>query len=199
MIARLILDEFRQNRTSAVGKVAVPFVFVAMAGIAGYAGLALVMLLIFAGVLGAGMSIVRLKTSGLYDRLIASPAGKPALFLEIAGAESLLLMIQYIPAMAGAAWFTGPSLILPAVLSILFVVVIGISVGIVAKGIGEMHLYGIMATLPLLLATFVPFQSVRILPFPMVLDPGLAGVGAITPWIALIAFYSLFLAGVSRL
>jgi hypothetical protein len=199
MIGRMMLREFSQNKKTAVLKVAVPFVIVAGAGIAGYAGLGLAMLLIFTGVIGAGMSVVRLKTGGLYDRLIASPVRKTDLFLEIAGAQTLILVVQYLPALAAAAYFTGPAVIYPAILSLLVVVVIGIAIGTASKGLGDMHLNATLAVLPLLLATFVPFSATRILPFHGIIAPELTVPGIVLPFVTLIVFYLLFLSWVSRL
>jgi hypothetical protein len=199
MIGQTMTREFWQNKKSAFLKVVLPFVIVTGAGIAGYAGFGLAMLLIFTGLLGAGMSVVRLKTGGMYDRLIASPVRKPELFLEIAGAQSLILLIQYLPALFGAAYFAGPAIICPAFFSLLIVVVIGVAIGAISKGLGDMHVNATLAVLPLLLATFVPFPATRILPFHAIIAPEITVSGIIFPIITLVVLYLLFVVWVSRL
>jgi hypothetical protein len=199
MIGKMMIREFTQNRKTALLKVALPFVIVAGAGFAGYAGIGLAMLLVFTGVIGAGMSVVKLKTVGMYDRLIASPVRKTDLFLEIAGAQTLILMMQYIPALAAAAYFSGLAIVYPAVLSMLVVVVIGIAIGTASRGLGDMHLNATLAVLPLLVATFAPIPVARILPFHAVIAPEITVSVIVLPAIALVAFYLIFLSWASRL
>jgi hypothetical protein len=199
MIGRVMIREFFHNRKSALLKIAIPFVIVAVAGFAGYAGIGLAMLLVFTGVIGAGMSVVKLKTNGFYDRLIASPVRKIDLFLDIAGAQTLILVMQYLPSIATAAYFSGPAIIYPAVLSLLVVVVIGIAIGTASRGLGDMHLNATMAVLPLLLATFAPAPVVRILPFHAIIVPELSVPAIVLPAITLVALYLVFLGWVSRL
>jgi hypothetical protein len=157
------------------------------------------MLLLFTGLLGAGMSVVRLKTAGLYDRLIASPAGKTGLFLEVSGAQSLVLVIQYLPALAGAAWFAGLPILYPAVLSMLVVAVLGVAIGAASGGLGEMHQNAVLAVLPLLLATFAPHPAARVLPFHGIIAPELTAPAIVLPVITLVVLYLLFAAWASRL
>jgi len=194
-----MLREFIHSKKTACLKAAVPFVIVAGAGMAGYAGFGLAMLLIFTGVIGSGMSVTRLKTGGVYDRLIASPVRKTDLFLEIAGAQTLILLVQYLPALAIAVYFTGPEIIYPAILSILFVVIIGIGIGTASKGLGDVHLNATLAVLPLILATFVPLPATRVLPFYAIVTPELTIPGIILPLVTLSIIYILFLSWVSRL
>lgn len=198
MIGRLIIREFWQGKTSALLKVVFPSLIVTGAGMAGYAGAGLAMILIFAGIISAGMGVMRLKITGVYDRLIASPAEKPALFLEITGAELTLLSAQYLPAAAVAAWLTGPEILLPAVLSLLSVGIIGVSLGIMSRGVGDLHLLGTLAVIPLLLATYAPFPVTRIMPFHMIIDPGHGGAALVVPMLFLVGIYFIFSVGVSR-
>jgi hypothetical protein len=199
MIGQMMIREFSQNKKTALLKIAVPFVIVIGAGAAGYAGFGLAMLLIFTGVIGAGMSVVRLKTGGMYDRLIASPVRKTDLFLEIAGAQTLIMVVQYLPALAAAAYFTGPAALYFSILSLLVVVVIGIAIGTASKGLGDMHLNATVVVLPLLLATFVPFAATRILPFHGIIAPEFTVPGILLPVVTLVVFYIFFLSWVSRL
>lgn len=199
MIGRLIIREFWQGRGSALLKVAFPSVIVAGAGMAGYAGAGLAMILIFAGVISAGMGVMRLKTCGMYDRLIASPAEKPGLFLEITGAELIILSAQYLPAAVVAAWYSGLEILLPALLSLLGVGIIGVSVGIVSRGIGDLHLIGSLAVIPLLLAAFSPFPATGFMPFHLILDPGPSSIALVVPALFLLIVYIGFAVGVSRL
>lgn len=199
MIGKMMLREFAQNRKAAFLKVAVPLVIVAGAGFAGFSGIALAMLLVFTGVFGAGMSVVRLKTGGMYDRLIASPARKTDLFREIVGAEALILLLQYLPSLAAAAYFSGPAVIYPAVLSLMVVVVIGIGIGTASKGLADMHLNATLVVLPLLVATFVPFPATRILPFHAIIVPEFTIPAFLLPAITLIVLYLFLLSWVSRL
>jgi hypothetical protein len=199
MIGKMMLREFSGNKKTALLKVALPLVIVTGAGLAGFAGIALAMLLVFAGVIGAGMSVVRLKGAGIYDRLIASPVRKTDLFLEITGAQSLIMLVQYLPALAAAVYFTGPAVVYPAILSILIVVVIGMAIGTASKGLGDMHLNATLAVLPLLLATFMPFPATRVLPFHAIIAPGLTAAGIILPAATLALLLLVFLSWVSRL
>jgi hypothetical protein len=199
MMGRMMIRDFFHNRKSALLKVVIPFVIVSGAGFVGYAGIGLAMLLVFTGVIGAGMSVVKLKTTGFYDRLIASPVRKIDLFLDIAGAQTLILVMQYLPSIAAAAYFSGPAIIYPAVLSLLVVVVIGIAIGTASRGLGDMHLNATLAVLPLLLATFAPAPMVRILPFHALIVPELSFPAIVLPAITLFALYVVFLAWVSRL
>jgi hypothetical protein len=199
MIGKMMLREFSGNKKTALLKVALPLVIVTGAGLAGFAGIALAMLLVFAGVIGAGMSVVRLKGAGIYDRLIASPVRKTDLFLEITGAQSLIMLVQYLPALAAAVYFTGPAVVYPAILSILIVVVIGMAIGTASKGLGDMHLNATLAVLPLLLATFMPFPATRVLPFHAIIAPGLTAAGIILPVATLALLLLVFLSWVSRL
>jgi hypothetical protein len=199
MIGRMMLREFSRNKKTALLKLSIPFVVVVGAGFAGYAGFGLAMLLVFTGVIGAGMSVVRLKTGGMYDRLIASPVRKTDLFLEIAGAQTLILVVQYLPALVVAAYFAGTAIIYPAIISMLIVVVIGIAIGAASKGLGDMHLNATLAVLPLLLATFVPVPVTRILPFHAIISPELTVSAIILPIVTLVVLYLLFLSWVSRL
>jgi hypothetical protein len=199
MIGMMMLREFSQNKKSVLLKVAIPFVIVVGAGFAGYAGIGLAMLLVFTGVIGAGMSVVKLKNSGFYDRLIASPVRKTDLFLDIAGAQTVIIVVQYLPALVAAAYFSSPAIIYPAVLSMLVVVVIGLAIGTASRGLGDMHLNATLAVLPLLLATFAPIPAARILPFHAVIVPELTVSAIVLPVITLVVIYVVFLSWVSRL
>lgn len=194
-----MLREFSSNKKTAFIKVAVPLMIVAGAGFAGFAGIALVMLLVFTGVIGAGMSMIRLKSVGMYDRLIASPVRKTNLFLEITGAQALIIVVQYLPALAAAVYFSGLAIVFPAILSLLIVVIIGMAIGTASKGLGDMHLNATLAVLPLLLLTFVSYPATHILPFHAVIAPEFTILGIILPIITLIILFVLFLSWVSRL
>ena len=199
MIGRMMVLEFGREKRTALLKIGLPFIVVIGAGLGGYAGFALAMLLVFTGLIGAGMSIVKLKTSGMYDRLIASPVRKSDLFLEIATAQTAILLIQYLPAIEAAVFFTSAGLIFPAVLSLLLVVVIGIIIGIASSGLGSMHLNATLAVLPLLVAVVIPVRAARILPFQAIVSPGLTLPEVLLPVVSLIAMYCILVTLVSRL
>jgi hypothetical protein len=139
--------------------------FVAVSALVHREGFALALLVIFSGITGPAIRIMTIRTSGLYDRLIASPASKPALVLGYTGIWSAAVFAALVPAVAIALVLLGPGIILPVGTGTVLAVTIGTLCGLAAKTLGDAHLIAILATVPLIIATILPGPQSLVLPY----------------------------------
>jgi hypothetical protein len=198
MIARFLAREALRDRRGFVLKAGLPLVIVAGAAPAGFAGPALAMLILFTGIIGGGMAVTRLRAAGMFDRLVASPAPKPVLFIEIAATETLLHLAGFGPAILLACIVSGASLVIPALLSIAVTGVIGVLVGLASRGFGDLHLNAILAVLPLLLAAVIQSPVSLLLPFRALLVPEVNPAVPVLPLVTLSALYGLLVLAARR-
>ena len=199
MISRMFFLDFIKNKKNLLLKFFIPFIIVTVAFQFGFGKITLVMLLIFTVITGSGLKIIKLKTSGVYNRLIISPLGKSNLFLEIATITSLFYFIQFIPALFVAAFF-GDILIIPySIIAIIIIVFIGILIGIHAKSFGDIHLYSILAFIPLIGFVMVKSNFSLIFPFISIVDSEYTIFTLITPCITILFLCFILIFDVKRL
>jgi hypothetical protein len=165
MIRTLAAAAAAQSRGRFALKILLSAGFVAVSALVHREGFALALLVIFSGITGPAIRIVTLRTSGLYDRLKASPASKPAMVLGYTGIWSAAVFAALVPAAAIAMALLGPGIILPMGTGTVLAVTIGTLCGLGAKTLGDAHLLAILATVPLIIATIVPGPQTLVLPY----------------------------------
>jgi hypothetical protein len=199
MISKMLLLDSIKNKKNLVLKFLIPLVIVSASFQVGYGNITLVMLLIFAVITGAGLKIVKLKTSGVYKRLLISPIKKRDLFFEITIVTSFLYFLQFIPALLVAAFYESPLIILYALIAIMIVVFIGILTGIHAQGFGEIHLYSILLFIPLIGFTMINSDISLVFPFIAIVHSKYTIFTLIIPCLTLFFLSLLLLVDVHRL
>jgi len=165
MISKMFFFNFIKNKRNLFLKFLIPFVIVTASFQVGYGKITLVMLLIFAVITGSGLKVIKLKTSGIYNRLIISPFKKSSLFSEIVIITSFFYFLQFIPTLIIASLYDSFLIILYSLIAIFIVVLIGTLIGIHAKSLGEIHLYSIIFLIPLIALTMINNSFSYILPF----------------------------------
>lgn len=198
MIPRIVLKDYVKSRKSVVLKVTLPFAVVLGSSIMGYQAVALAMMIIFSVMTGSAMNIVKLKVSGIYDRLVIAPISKRKMFLKFLGVYTLLYCIQFSPAIAVVAVSNGAAVIF-SVLSIGTVAVAGTLVGMYSQSLGEVHLNSTLCIFPLLFLAVTNYKIAYAFPFIYVRLSTFDAGSFLFSLITLAALYSLLLAKASRL
>jgi hypothetical protein len=193
MISKIFLSDFLRNKKNLFLKFFIPFLIVLVSYQFGYGRITLVMILLFTAITGAGLKIIKLKTSGIFPRLIISPLKKSHLFFEISMTASIFYFIQFIPALLVSVLYENIFIILYSFLAVLVVVIIGVLIGIHAKTLGEIHLYSIGFFIPLIALTMTESNLSYIIPFASIFHSHYTIVTFILPFLfVLILFFILF-------
>ena len=199
MISKIFFLDFIKNKKNLILKFIIPFIIVFTAFQFGYGRITLVMLLIFTVITGAGLKIVKLKTSGVYNRLIISPIKKSNLFFEITIVTSFFYFIQFIPALIVTIFYENIMVIIYSFIAILLVVLCGILIGIHAKSLGEIHLYSIIFLIPLIGFTMTNSSFSHIFPFASIFHSNYTFLTLFYPVIFFGGLFLLLLLDVKRL
>ena len=199
MMGRIILRDYLKSPRNLALKILLPFVVVVVSAQYGYASLSLIMILIFTVVTGAGLKIVSLKASKVYDRLLILPVSKQRLFLEYSGGYAGLYSLQLAPAMIAGALYSSGILLLYSVLSIILIVVIGTLVGIHAKSYGEIHLFSLFSVIPLVGLAMMKTPVSYLFPFVFVAYPAFDMLGLVFSLVMILGLVLVLLCDVSRL
>jgi hypothetical protein len=154
-----------QTLTRFLSKALLSAALVAAAALFGKEGLALSLLVIFSGVTGPALRIVTLRMSGILDRVTVSPVNKPSAALFYTAVWSAMVCLALVPAIVIAVYLLGPALLVRFGIGGILAVTVGTLSGIAAKTLGDAHLYAVLAAVPLILATLIPYSPASILPY----------------------------------
>jgi len=165
MIETIFRAVAAQSSGRFILKSLVSLIFVAIFTVIQKGGLALAMLVIFSGVTGPAIRIVTLRTSGILDRIITTPAHKPSMFLIFTGVWSAAVFAALVPALVILLFQAGPVIMVPVISGTVLAVSIGTLTGIAAKTLGDAHLYAILAAVPLIIGTLLPGPQSLALPY----------------------------------
>ena len=198
MMENLLWKDFIKNKKNLMLKILLPFSIVLISYQYGFGNLALIMVMIFTINIGAGLKIVQLKTNGLYDRIIASPASNQRLFFEMICLFIIFYFIQFLPTFLLALYYTGIASFLFSLFSLIIIVLIGSLVGIHTKTFGQMHLQSIITVLPLAALTIIPFSLSYYFPFIYVSNSLYSLMGISSSLIVIIALYLILIIDISR-
>ena len=199
MIWQPLINENLENPLHLAGRIIIPFIMILVAGYTGFGGLVLVALLIFTGVTGTAINLVKLRLSGMLRRVIVCERSKTSLFFTYTGTFILLYTLVFFPSVVAGAWFEGISIIPYAILTIMLAAICGTLVGVVSRGLGGVHLYAILVTVPLVLLGVVR-NPIDIF-FPMVYVAGIIDLPPLwgLPPLVVGISYGMLLIYVSRL
>ena len=199
MMGRILWADYVKSKKNILLKIALPFVLVLVAYRFGMGSFALVMVLIFTIVTGAGLKIVQLKTEGVYDRLIASPLSKPRLFVEMSSMSIGLYMLQLSPTLFLGVYHDGAAVLVFSLLAIAVVVLIGTLVGIHARSFGQIHLNSLITVVPLAALAMVPVSISYLFPFIYISRAVFSVEGMVLSLGVITGLYGVLVADVSRL
>ncbi len=199
MMGKILWMDYTKSKKNLLLKMCLPFILVFASYQMGFGNLALVMVLIFTVITGAGLKIVQLKNEGVYDRLIAAPISKQRLFLELTLASIGLYVLQFLPTLLLGVYYDHFEMLMFSFLSIVLVVVIGTLVGIHARSLGQIHLNSLMTVLPLAAVAIVPVFLSYLFPFIYVSKSLYSWDGFFLSSGVIIGFFSVLLIDVSRL
>jgi hypothetical protein len=183
MMEQIMWEDFIKSKKNLLLKLLLPFTLAVVSYQMGFGNLAVVMILIFTVITGAGLKIVQLKNNGVYNRLITAPVSKPRLFGEMTMMSVGLYTIQFLPTFVLAVYYNSIAILIFLVLSLLIVVPIGTLVGIHATSFGQIHLQSLLTVLPLAAIAMIPLWVSYLFPFIYVVQGtyswqgGLASVG----------------------
>jgi hypothetical protein len=199
MMERILWLDYTKSKKNLVLKMSLPFLLVFASYQMGFGNLALVMVLIFTVITGAGLKIVQLKNEGVYNRLIAAPISKRRLFLELTSVSIGLYFLQFLPTLLLGVYYNHMEMLMFSFLSIVLVVLIGTLVGIHAKSFGQIHLNSLITVLPLAAVAIVPVFLSYFFPFIYIVKSVYSWGGFLLSGVVIIGFFSVLLVDVSRL
>jgi hypothetical protein len=199
MMERILWLDYTKSKKNLVLKMSLPFLLVFASYQMGFGNLALVMVLIFTVITGAGLKIVQLKNEGVYNRLIAAPISKRRLFLELTSVSIGLYFLQFLPTLLLGVYYNHMEMLMFSFLSIVLVVLIGTLVGIHAKSFGQIHLNSLITVLPLAAVAIVPVFLSYFFPFIYIVKSVYSWGGFLLSSVVIIGFFSVLLVDVSRL
>ncbi len=199
MMGKILWADYLKNKKNIVLKIALPLALVLVAYRFGIGSFALVMVLIFTIVTGAGLKIVQLKTEGVYDRLIASPYSKPRLFTEMASMSIGLYVLQLLPTLFVGVYYDGVKIFIFSVLAVAVVVLVGTLVGVHARSFGQIHLNSLITVIPLAALAMVPVSVSFLFPFIYISRPVFSLEGMMLSLGMILGLYIVLIVDVSRL
>lgn len=199
MISHIFLSDFLRNKKNLFLKFFVPFLIVLVSFQFGYGRITLVMVLLFTAITGAGLKIIKLKTSGVFTRLIISPLKKSHLFVEISLTSSVLYFVQFLPALGVSLFYENFLIMLYSFIAVLIVVIIGVLIGIHAKTLGEIHLYSIGFFIPLIALTMTESNLSYVIPFASIFHSQYTIVTFILPFLFVFILFSVLFFDAKRL
>lgn len=196
---KVLWMDFTKSKKNLLLKMCVPLLLVFASYQMGFGNIALVMVLIFTVITGAGLKIVQLKNEGVYNRLIAAPISKRWLFLELTSASIGFYFIQFLPTILIGVYYDSLAIVLFLFLSIILVVLIGTLVGIHAKSFGQIHLNSLITVLPLAAVALLPLSVSYFFPFIYISNSLYSLEGFFLSGTVIVGFFSVLLVDVSRL
>jgi hypothetical protein len=196
---KMLWMDYTKSKKNLLLKICVPFILVFTSYQIGFGNLALVMVLIFTVITGAGLKIVQLKNEGLYSRLIAAPISKRQLFMELTSVSIGLYFLQFFPTMLLGVYYNNSETIIFLFLSIILVVFIGTLVGIHSKSFGQIHLNSLITVLPLAAVAMIPVSLSYWFPFIYIATSLYSLEGFFLSGIVIVGVFFVLLADVSRL
>ncbi len=199
MMEKILWADYTKSKKNIPLKVGIPLVLVLGAYQFGYGNLTLIMLIIFTIITGAGLKIVQLKTTGLYDRLISAPITKKRLFLEMTSMYVILYYLQFLPTIVIGVYYNDSWIFLFSFLSIALVVLIGIMVGVHANSLGQIHLTSLFTMPPLAVLSIIPLSISYGFPFIYITRAVVNPWGILFSMGVCICLFSVLLLDVSRL
>ncbi len=151
-----------QTPLRVIAKAVLSLVVVGLAAVVSREGPVLAILVIFTGVTGPTIRLVTMKTEGIFDRIIVSPAAKPRFFLHFAGLWVIAVLLPLVPAIIVVMILAGPLTIIPILLGTLLAVTLGTLAGFATRGLSEAHLAalvvaGILIPLSIIRTPVAPF------------------------------------------
>lgn len=163
IIAKVLVTDYTKSMRNLILKIIIPFFIVFISKKFGFAEVSLIMLIMFATLTGSGINVVKLKISGIYNRIIVSPISKPIFFLKFVAVYTLLYFMQFLPAtMLVAA--EKPILIVFIFLSVAMLTALGTLLGIYSRSLGSMHFNATLLILPLIALSMAKTKLSYILP-----------------------------------
>ncbi|MBP1927920.1 hypothetical protein J2741_000467 [Methanolinea mesophila] len=177
------MKEYTGHPLRLAGRMIVPAAAVLVAGLWGYSGLVLTVLLIFVVVAGTAINLVKLRLSGMFRRLVVSERPKNEIFSAYTANYVLLYTAQFLPAMLAGAFFEGALIIPFAELSLILAAISGTLVGLVARTLGSVHLFAILVTLPLVLLGITQNPVGALFPMGYVIGAAELTVTGIIPFV----------------
>ncbi len=199
MIEKMLWMDYTKSKKNLLLKISVPFILVFASYQVGFGNLALVMILIFTIITGAGLKIVQLKNEGLYNRLIAAPILKRRLFVEITVVSIGLYVLQFLPTIFVGVYYNNFEILAFLLLSVILVVLIGILVGIHSKSYGQIHLNSLVTVLPLAAIAMIPISLSYVFPFIYISTSAYSFEGFVFSGITIIIGFFVLFIDVSRL
>jgi hypothetical protein len=199
MIGKMLVLDFIQNKKKLVIKFVFPLIlFIPTYTFFGGNSI-LVLILIFTIMTGTGLKIAKLKSNGLYNRLIIAPVTKKRLFFEFSITSSALFFLQFLPVLILAAFLDKFEVLLFSFFSILLIVVIGTIIGIHSRSLGDVHFNSFISVIPLIGLSMVNLQISYFFPFIYIIHSSYSLEAAGISLLTLIILYGILLLDVSRL
>jgi len=198
-MGKIIWLDFLKNKKNLLIKICLPFLLVFLSYQIGFGNLALVMVLIFTIITGAGLKIVQLKNEGLYSRLMTAPISKRRLFVEVTTSSIGLYFLQFLPTILLGVYYNQLEMFVFLLLSIVLVVVIGTLVGVHSRSFGQIHLNSLLTVLPLAGLGMIPVSVSYFFPFIYVAKSLYSLEGIFFSSLVALGFFFLLVIDVSRL
>jgi hypothetical protein len=189
MIRTLVMAAAAQTPGRFVIKAVLSAGFVAVSALVHREGFALALLVIFSGVTGPAIRIVSLRTGGILDRLVASPASKPLLVLGYTGIWSAAVFAALVPAVTIGVVLQDYGILVPVSTGTVLAAGIGTLCGLAAKTLGDAHLLAVLAAIPLIISAVAPGSWSLLLPYPSIA----AGPVTLLSSLSQLGFLAIFL------
>ncbi len=192
IIAKVLVADYTKSMRNLIFKIIIPFFIVFISKKFGFAEVSLIMLIMFATLTGSGINVVKLKISGIYNRIIVSPISKPIFFLKFVAVYTLIYFMQFLPAtMLVAA--EKPILVVFVFLSVAMLTAFGTLLGIYSRSLGSMHFNATLLILPLIALSMAKTKLSYILPLTYMLYYSLSSENILLTIFSLTSLY-IFLA-----
>jgi hypothetical protein len=199
MMEHILWQDFTKNKKNLLLKLVLPFALTLVAYQIGFGNLSVIMILIFIVITGAGLKIVQLKSSGVYNRLITAPVSKPQVFIEMTILSVGIYTLQFLPTFLVSMYYNNIMILLFLLLSLFIVVPLGILVGIHATSFGQIHLQSLLTVLPLAALAMIPAWVSYLFPFVYVVQGTSSWQGGIGSLGIILGLLLVIFVDVSRL
>ncbi len=170
-IFRKEIIETLRNRKLVAIKMVFPFLIVlsmlmGTPPLTATAGL-ITMLVVFIGVFGTGIGIIKEKTDGMFNRIIVTPLTPRRIILENLLAGVVIEFVQFSPILIAVIAIFSPSpewiisLFLSMTAAVVTANVIGLIISSLSSSMGEVHLYSALSLFPVFATSgiFTPLKN----------------------------------------
>jgi len=199
ILARILWNDWKKSPMQAGLKIILPTFVVGASGLTGRAALVLAVLIPFVGIMAPAIGIVRMKISGMYRRLVTSAVSKPFLITEYTGVFCAISLVQLAPSLALVAFFEGIPSAGWGIVSVLFVVILGVLLGMATEQLGTVHMGALGVTIPLLAVTLFPTAFSSAIPLAHLNHQAGGVLSLILPFMVISILYGMLVAYAARL